>query len=152
MKAQDNLTPIPSAGDLGRKLGSHPSGRQKRIEVLLVDDDPLFRRLVSGALDPDYFTVAAFESLPDVGSISQVGAFDIAVIDYYLPSVNGVEIAEYVDAFFKAMPVILVSGGRPGGDAEKLWPSCIKRYVEKSAGVGEVINAIIEIVIDERMA
>jgi DNA-binding response OmpR family regulator len=115
----------------------------RRLNVLLIDDDPYFHAITKAILDPRFYEFHGFESLPDMGNFSLLGKYDIAILDYYLPAVNGLEIAQYVDAFFRDMPVILVSGGKPGEEeGATIWPSCIQKYVNKAHGPKALADAI----------
>jgi DNA-binding NarL/FixJ family response regulator len=88
-----------------------------------------------------------------MGHISQLGHYDLAILDYYLPAVNGLEIAQYVDAFFRDMPVILVSGGHPGEEeGSVIWPGCIQRYVNKSEGPKAILEAVHDVVCSRVLA
>jgi DNA-binding NtrC family response regulator len=110
--------------------------------ILLIDDDAAFRKIFTAIARCKRLMVDAYESLADVGSISNLGKYDVVVLDYFLPSVNGVEIAEYIDAFFKDTPVVVISGGVPETSAKMRWPGCIRRFVRKSAGLYQIIAEV----------
>ena len=145
------LNPILSQSSRPSTL-SNPLGLSKRkIKVLLIDDDPFYQRLVATALDSRYFQVDCFNSLEEIGHISKIGHYDMAVLDHYLPQVSGLEIAEYVDAFFRKMPIILISGGQPGKNPGIVWPGCIRKYVPKGAGIPALVEAVMEIAVNGRL-
>jgi DNA-binding NtrC family response regulator len=139
--------------DIKQEVGDELAISGRKLSVLLIDDDPYFHRLIKAILDPEHFEVHGFESLPEMGHISQLGRYDMAILDYYLPSVNGLEIAQYVDAFFKDMPVILVSGGHPGEEeGAVIWPGCIQKYVSKAKGPKAILDAIWDVACSRMLA
>jgi DNA-binding response OmpR family regulator len=76
-----------------------------------------------------------------LGSFARIREYDVAVIDYFLGSMQGDEIAEYVDTFFSEIPVIIVSS-RPFNDDEVAsWPSSVRRFIAKSHGPGAIVEA-----------
>lgn len=110
--------------------------------VLLVDDDPMYRKIFSLVAHERSIPTDEFESLGAMGTFARLGDYGVAVLDYDLGSMNGLEIADYVDIFFGNMPVVLISGtDRPELRTRPL-PACIRRIVTKDAGVGAVLDAV----------
>ena len=129
-------------------FASSPSTSAK---LLLIDDDESFGSILSvtaksKGLEPHYYT-----SLLDLGSFALIEKFDIALIDYYLESLNGDEIAEYVDTFFAETPVIIVSA-REFSEAEKArWPACVRHFVSKSLGAAQIVDEVITVLERDRL-
>ena len=89
--------------------------------ILVIDDDPIFRdliRTVGQALKLPVTTVASLEEMPSFAALKD---YDIAIIDFKLERFCGIEIAEYVDVFFKNLPVLIIS-------SENLDPSPANRW------------------------
>ncbi len=115
--------------------------------ILLIDDDPDFRDLVSAVLDSAVVSVEAFESIADIGSFAKIGTYDIAIIDCQLPVMRGVEIAQYIDTFFDDMPVVLVSADQSLGHYKKQdLPRCIRDFIAKEEGIGALVNTVMDLV------
>jgi DNA-binding NtrC family response regulator len=111
--------------------------------VLLIDDDPLFCTLFKAAARSQNLRVDSYGSLADLGSIANIGKYQLVVADYYLPKVNGVEIAEYVEAFFKGTPVVLISAGIVNANTlVHRWPGSIRRFFLKNINIFKVIDEI----------
>lgn len=120
-----------------------PEALFRKKGVLLIDDDPAFRALflaVAGALG---IPGRAYASLSEMNSFAELRNYDVVVLDYYLESFKGPEIAEYIDVFFTELPVIMISGGDVDEQANRVWPSCIQRFLKKSAGPYEILQAAI---------
>lgn len=120
------------------------TGSYRRL--VLIDDDPTFCSLmqhfaVSRGLGLDTFT-----SLQDMGSIGRLKDYSVAIVDFDLGCMNGIEIAEYLPVFFGKMPMLLVSGmtrrERPGRD----WPASIKMFMHKDQGPDAILDAALSLI------
>ena len=79
--------------------------------VLVVDDDDAVRQVTAALLEDAGCAVvqasggpAALELLP------QSGAFDLMVVDFAMPGMNGVEVARAAASLHPEMPVLFVTG------------------------------------------
>jgi len=104
-----------------------------RKRFLLIDDDPIYRTILTRCAGMEGMDIDVFASLMDLGSVGLLGKYDAAIIDYDLESVNGLEIAEYFAALFGDIPMILVSE-KDCSMTDKAWPRSIKKFIKKSAG------------------
>lgn len=111
-------------------------------KMLIVDDDVCFGALMSAVAKANGFEPRFFTSLVDMGSFARIREFDVAVIDYYLGSMRGDEIAEYVDTFFDDVPVIIVSSeDLTATKAAAKWPASVRRFVPKQTGCLKIVEA-----------
>ncbi len=104
--------------------------------IAVIDDDPMFGRIMEqlgrrAGVEIKYFE--DFETLE---------GFDVAIIDYDLGSMTGVDISRHVEMFIGALPVILVSRSKISRD--RSWPRCIKEFVYKGMGPWAILDAAIE--------
>lgn len=125
-------------------------GLLQKKGVLLIDDDEMFRALFKQVCDALGVPVTCHASLAEMHSFAALKDFDVAVFDYYLESFRGPEIAEYVDVFFRELPVILISGNEIDGDTQRAWPSCIRRFVSKSSGPYAILERALDSVASAR--
>jgi len=109
--------------------------------VVLIDDDPIFLNLMEFAAEKAGFTVESYTSLAELGHLGTIKKFDLAIVDYQLEQMTGVEIAEYFSVFFSNIPLILVSANKEEIFDKSHWPKSITRFVSKQEGFLEVINA-----------
>lgn len=121
-------------------------GLLQKKGILLIDDDELFRSLFKTIAESLGVPVTCHASLAEMHSFAALKDFDVAVLDYYLESFRGPEIAEYVDVFFRELPVILISGGEIDGETQRVWPSCIRRFVNKASGPFAIIERALDAV------
>ena len=77
--------------------------------VLLVDDEPLIRKLISGYLvAAGYVVRVAVDGLDALGKL-RAGPPDLIISDLNMPRMSGVELLEVVRKRFPQIPVIVIS-------------------------------------------
>jgi len=78
--------------------------------VLLVDDEPLVRKLISGYLvAAGYVVRAAVDGLDAIGKL-RAGLPDLIISDLSMPRMSGLEFLNVVRRRFPQIPVIVISG------------------------------------------
>jgi DNA-binding response OmpR family regulator len=120
-------------------------------KLLIVDDDVCFGALISAVAKDRGFIPRFFTSLIDMGSFARIKEFDVAIIDYYLGSLRGDEIAEYVDTFFSEVPVIIVSSEDLRETRSVKWPASVRTFIPKTEGPARIIETARQIVKRERL-
>lgn len=116
----------------------------KRLKILLVDDDPTFGYLMTSVAKGLGIDLTHRESLVDLGSFAMIKEFDIAMIDYYLESLRGDEIAEYVDTFFNDLPLVIVSAHDFDEKSKSKWPPTVKAFLQKDLGAVQLLKRVVE--------
>lgn len=101
--------------------------------IVLIDDDPTYRRILAHCAAEEGVELDVFESLMDLGSVGLLGRYDAAIVDYDLGELSGPEIGEYVSALFRDLPLLLVSS-KPRDDEGSMWPDSIRKFVNKGQG------------------
>ncbi len=116
-------------------------------KVLLIDDDPAYGSIVAAMAICKNIDLHFYESLIEATyGGSRVEQFDSAIIDYNLERMTGIEVSEYLELFFKDIPVILISTEDRSPQEDQLpWPPCLKKFMNKSEGYEKILNAAIEL-------
>jgi DNA-binding response OmpR family regulator len=109
--------------------------------MVIIDDDPNFLDVMATAAAYEGIDAETFSSLDEMGTLARLGDYDLAVLDYSLSSMTGIEIAEYIDIFFDRLPVILVSASDSALRVEDHWPDCIRDFKPKAEGVPSIIGS-----------
>jgi two-component system cell cycle sensor histidine kinase/response regulator CckA len=80
--------------------------------VLVVDDEPLVRKMVALMLEQEGFSVLTAGNGPDAIHLSRSheGAIDLLVSDVRMPLMDGCTLARELQALNPALPVLLISG------------------------------------------
>ncbi len=83
----------------------------KQLSILIIDDDPIYRRL-SGSILKDRFNVFTAE-MPSLGfEILKKQKIDFVICDYRLPQMNGIEVLEKLKKEFPHIETIMISDYR----------------------------------------
>lgn len=112
---------------------------QRPQRFVLIDDDPTFRAILLRAASIHGVEVDVYESLEDLGAVGLLSRYDVAIIDYDLGALNGIEIAEYLEILCSNTPMILVSAKDRRANARK-WPKSIKQFIPKSMGYAYILE------------
>jgi len=84
--------------------------RQKRADVLLVDDDKLVLRAVERLLVAGGYTVEKAVDAQHAAREAMAGGYDLVLSDIHMPGMTGVELLGVLRSYGCDMPVILMTG------------------------------------------
>jgi DNA-binding response OmpR family regulator len=105
--------------------------------LLLADDSELGRNLVLSA-EKYNFRLDFRHSLMDLGSFAALGQYQLILVDHYLESMRGDEVAQYVEAFFQHIPVIIVAAD-PIPLQVIQFPKCVRSILNKNAEPANIL-------------
>ncbi len=83
--------------------------RNARPNLLIVDDDPVFRRLLSVMFTQEGYLVATADCAELALKLLNTRHFQVAVVDYKLPDLNGIDFFEKVKHKYPEMTRILMT-------------------------------------------
>ena len=114
---------------------------EKRANLLVIDDDPVFRNMLIMEGGRRGYKIVACGSLKELQNMPHPRNFDVAVIDYFLDGIqeqlNGVDVALALEG----TRIVLTSGSSFGVETNQAWPQSIRRFVLKSKGPRAIIDA-----------
>lgn len=102
-------------------------------KILLVEDQPLVRKAVRGALEEGGYAVVEAADGADGLTAARGDAFDLAVVDIWMPRVDGIEFLKEVRGVHPGLPVVIISGGGPTAPLE------VKAHLAQAHGAQEVL-------------
>ena len=115
------LIQFPLRAPSSRQTAALPSVQvQKALRVLLVDDDPQVREVLTAFLEVEGHGVQAAETGLDGLRQFREGEFDLVITDKAMPGLSGDQMAIEIKRLSPAMPVILLSGFNSTGEDEKI--------------------------------
>jgi DNA-binding response OmpR family regulator len=123
-------------------MTSTSEGDQSHVAVLLVEDDPAMRALVSHYLQRDGFAVIDEASGEAAVATTETAVFDAAVIDKELPGMSGLECLSLLKARCPHVPVIVVTAFGGSAVAEEAFARGASRYLEKPFRFGDLAAAL----------
>lgn len=116
---------------IGDRVRSVPSPVQGRPRVLVVDDSPGVRQLVSAALASSGFEVVVAGNAESALGHLGAGVFDALVVDYMMPGSNGVDLVAKVREDHRHLRIIMVSGVAEQSDKDSAWSAGVDAYLDK---------------------
>lgn len=87
-----------------------PLPMQKHLRVLVVDDDPSIRAIVSRFLMEDEHSVTVAENGCEALEKFSEGEFDLVLTDRVMPKMNGDQLARTLREISPTIPIILLTG------------------------------------------
>jgi CheY-like chemotaxis protein len=93
-------------------------GASTSCRVLLADDDPLLREIAGEYLRGVGFSVTLAEDGEQALEEASAWRFDLIVTDMVMPNLDGIELIKALKKVAPATPVIAISAGIGGANAE----------------------------------
>ena len=87
--------------------------------ILLVDDEPMVRAVLTKLLTLRGHTVWAAESGPEALVLTESRPFDLVIIDQAMPEMNGRELAHLLHRRFPTLPIVLLTGDTEVGKPDE---------------------------------
>ena len=114
-------------------------------KVLVIDDDPLFRALVTKVAAKRNLAVTTCASVRELGSMAVADLFDVVIVDYFLDdlkqSLRGTDVAHVLES----TPIVLISNNEYAFTNSDPWPTSIRKFVNKKAGVNVILNTALRL-------
>ena len=113
---------------------------EEKIDIVLIDDDPIFCSLMAEHARRMSVNLHFFHDLLEVQNSGNMQKYQVAILDYQLEQMNGLEVANWIPSFFNDMPIILVSyEDRNEENTNATWPGSVRCFVHKREGVKSII-------------
>jgi CheY-like chemotaxis protein len=122
------------------------NGVEPREAVVVVEDDPSYRKLLQRAVESSELKVDLTVAPTGMDGLIEIGRVQPAVIvlDYSLPDLNADQVVERLLAPGRQLDaeVLIVTAGVSAEDVARLHRLGVKEIVQKSAGIDAVLEAI----------
>lgn len=110
--------------------------------ILLVDDDPVFGKILTRLAEQSRVHLTYCRSLDELGEKAW-WQFQAAIVDFDLGNSTGLELIAQLERILGPMPVILVSQGHLVDVAPNRWPASVKGFIDKALGHVAILEAAI---------
>jgi DNA-binding NtrC family response regulator len=121
--------------------------------ILLIDDDPVFRAILSKLAAQEGLEVDAFDSMLEVEPFSRIASYRGVIFDFHLSQIDGVELATHLESIFGGIPMLLVSAD---GDAERTMnqrcPGMFGAFMNKKEGGRKIVGKIRDMIVSAKHA
>jgi len=81
--------------------------RDRLLDILIVDDDPMIGLLLQGGINAERFSVSVTESGSDAIAMCDANPFDFVILDYRMPGTSGLDVASTLHR--QQIPFIMLS-------------------------------------------
>lgn len=116
------------------------SSSDTRQKVLVVDDDTLFRELLSDLLKAAGYQVwTAEDGLAGLDALHN-GSFDLILVDYRMPRMTGLDMSAFIRRTDTVTPIILITGDYYTLDPEIVAQAGITQVLPKPLKIQEFLN------------
>ncbi len=102
-------------------------------DILLIEDDPMTRLIMRSLLQDSGYTVREAEDGKIALQSMKSHKPDLAVLDFYLPDMNGAEVMAALALLKISMPIIVVTGYDDPDLAERVLKAGASRFVHKDS-------------------
>ena len=113
-----------------------------RFHILVVDDEPVQREMISGFLKKQSFEVSAADSAERALELFRQDAFDLVLADQRMAKMSGLELLQAVHAINPETPVILISAFGTVETAVAALKQGALDYLTKPVNLDELLHRI----------
>jgi DNA-binding NarL/FixJ family response regulator len=115
------------------------------FEVLIVEDDPLFRQIVKEILALAFPAISVKEAAHGAEALRELDMHrpDLVFMDIKLPGMNGLELTKRIRESYPRMPVIILTNHDTPQYREVAFQYGADYFISKTSSIGEEIKAAV---------
>lgn len=117
---------------------------EKQVRVLVVDDEPSIRLLVSRALERNGFATDAASDGVEALQKLENGQFDLLILDLMMPRLNGLDVIEQLTESAGRPPKILVMTAASPSILRDLPVDRVQKIITKPFEIQTLIRSAID--------
>jgi len=119
-------------------------GSQKKIKLLLVDDEIDFLQAIADRLTLKGFDVIAASTGKEAIAAAEKGLFDVAVVDFQMPGMDGTQVLKVLKDRHKYLEIIMLTGHATIDSAVESTKLGAFKYLEKPYNFEKLVEVIKE--------
>lgn len=132
--------------------GSAASNKRVPVDILLVDDEPGIRNLLTLILETNGYSLVCAENGKLALDLLTTHRFRLVITDIFMPGSDGLEFMVKHRAACPGVPVVAISGGGSLGGSENMLKAArflgCKRTLQKPFDIPELLSVIRELLAD----
>jgi DNA-binding NtrC family response regulator len=113
-----------------------------KIKLLLVDDEAKFLQSVASRLELQNFDVTTATSGAEAISSAEKGYFDVAVVDFKMPGMDGAQVLKILKEKHKYLEIIILTGHATVDSAVECTKLGAFQYLEKPYKFEKLVESI----------
>jgi DNA-binding NtrC family response regulator len=117
---------------------------QKKIKILLVDDEIDFLRAISERLSLKGFDVVAAPNGNDAIASAEKDLFDVALVDFQMPGMDGAQVLKLLKERHNYLEIIMLTGHATIDSAVECTKLGAFKYLEKPYDFEKLVEVIKE--------
>ena len=115
---------------------------ENQIKILLVDDEVKFLESISKRLELKHFDVTSASNGKDAIAAAEKGLFDVAVVDFQMPGMDGTQVLKTLKENHKYLEIIMLTGHATIDSAVESTRLGAFRYLEKPYDFEKLVELI----------
>lgn len=117
---------------------------QKKIKILLVDDEIDFLQAMAERLSLKDFDVIAASNGEDAIASAEKDLFDVALVDFQMPGMDGTQVLKLLKERHKYLEIIMLTGHATIDSAVESAKLGVFKYLEKPYDFEKLVEVIKE--------
>ena len=117
---------------------------ENKIKLLMVDDEVKFLESISKRLELKNFDVTTAVNGKEAIESAEKGFFDVAVVDFKMPGMDGAEVLRTLKEKHKYLEIIMLTGHATVDSAVECTKLGAFKYLEKPYGFENLVETIQE--------
>jgi len=119
-------------------------GNENKIKLLMVDDEVKFLESISTRLALKNFDVTTAVSGKEAIESAEKGFFDVAVVDFQMPGMDGVQVLNALKERHKYLEIIMLTGHATVDSAVECTKLGAFKYLEKPYNFEKLVEVVKE--------
>jgi len=115
-----------------------------KIKLLLVDDEIKFLQSIAQRLELKNFDVIAASNGEEAIASAEKGLFDVAVVDFQMPGMDGIQVLKALKERHKYLEIIMLTGHATVDSAVECTKLGAFKYLEKPYAFEKLVETIKE--------
>jgi DNA-binding NtrC family response regulator len=115
---------------------------ENKIKLLMVDDEVKFLQSISSRLELQNFDVTSASNGEEAIVCAENGFFDVAVVDFQMPGINGVQVLKTLKDRHKYLEIIILTGHATIDSAVECTKLGAFKYLEKPYALEKLVETI----------
>lgn len=110
--------------------------------ILYTEDDPDSRELIRFLLAYDGYEIVCAENGFQAVQLARTEAFDLFLIDNWMPTMTGLELTRFIREFNDTTPILFFSGAAREADRRAALDAGAQGYLTKPDGLDQLLDEV----------
>jgi two-component system, NtrC family, response regulator HydG len=116
------------------------------LQILVVDDEPTYRLLLSTALRSSGHMVELCSSGSEAVALLKAKRFDLILLDYMMPGISGINLLQWMYGMKMNTPTILITGHGSEEIATEAWKwGAVDYFVKGQSDIMQLPNLVLRV-------